>query len=196
MDLSSDAVPAYHLPLSVGRHSTQQRGRLHCLSISIKQQQQQAAGSRQQQQDVVPGLTAAAFPSPDEAHSRQQTENLRSFPRAYTCPTYSTASQQQQQQQQQQQAAAAAAAGDVAGYLGYAFYVNEATRNPYRGPPELYRCCSGTASEAAAATRAEREILVAAELPSTNSSSSSSSGSSSSSSSSSSAFGIFMMFFP
>ncbi|KAL8274016.1 hypothetical protein Esti_002105 [Eimeria stiedai] len=94
MDLSSDAVPAFHLPLSV-----------------------------------------------DEAHSRQQTENLRSFPRAYTCPTYSTACQQQQLQQQQQQRAAAA--GDVASYLSYAFYVNDATRNPYRGPPEIDSLTAG-----------------------------------------------------
>ncbi|KAL8439118.1 hypothetical protein Efla_003358 [Eimeria flavescens] len=70
--------------------------------------------------------------------SRQQTEELRSFPRAFTCPTYRTGCQpQQHQQQQQQQQRAAAAAGDVVDYLGYAMYINEATSNPFRGPPEV-----------------------------------------------------------
>lgn len=97
-----------------------------CLSVSLSLTAASHAASS----------VCGAF-APGGSQSRQTTQSLRSFPRAYTCPTYGTgwdedAHQVQQQAQHQQRAAA-----DVAGYLGYASFVNEATKNPFRGPPQV-----------------------------------------------------------
>ncbi|CDJ42147.1 hypothetical protein, conserved [Eimeria tenella] len=70
--------------------------------------------------------------------SRSNTESFSPFPRAFTCPTYSTDSQQQQQQQQlqQQQQQQLQQQQGAAAYLGYASLVNAATKSPYRGSEE------------------------------------------------------------